>query len=277
MSCDVDLLFLIKQHLVDKQVDNNRDYSYFHASEWDRCHRKIAYSYYESKGIFSIPSSCVVVDDRIQRVFDNGHSMHDRWKIYFESTGALCGVWKCIACGQEYGKDKKTGVLRPEVCSSCQGKKFSYEEVGFYDDETWWGGHVDAIMDLGVITDRYKGMKKQEGYLIVDFKSMKDSEFQKLVQPKPEHLTQMQIYLYLSGLQCGKFLYENKNDQNVKEFLVERDDAYIEIKRHEAKLLRYQLEHLNSRGQHVLPPRAFSAKTAWECKSCKYFGKCWGA
>ena len=41
--------------------------------------------------------------------------------------------------------------------------------------------------------------------------------------PKHDHLVQLQIYLNLLGNDYGIVLYENKNDQNLKAFKVDRD------------------------------------------------------
>lgn len=278
MSCDVDLTFLANLDIVERAKGDKRDYSHFHASEFDRCHRKIGYSYYESKGLFKIDPGTLKIDPRIQRIFENGHSMHDRWKNYLESTGALYGCWMCenwTAHSEPviYGKESKLGIPRPEKCS-CGANKFRYIEVGFFDEETWWGGHTDAIVGLAVISARFKGMPKQDDFIVVDFKSMRTEDFQCLHKPKPEHITQIQIYMHLSGLNYGKFIYENKNDQSVKEFLVERDQPFIDVKRAEAINLKHILTTLKD-GKRVLPPRAHPDKNTFECRYCKYKNYCW--
>jgi len=157
----------------------------------------------------------------------------------------------------------------------------------------WWGGHVDAIIDitkwpnadLGEYTpesipDEEKLIlvafpQEENRFFVVDFKSMNPYSFKDLKQPKPEHLTQMQIYLYLSGLKYGKFIYENKGDQGVKEFLVERDDALLEVKKEEAVMLKHRVTHTNSQGKHVLPPRGYETRGHTKCLQCKYRGHCW--
>ena len=86
----ISLTDIVNRHLIGRSKNDHRDYSYFHASEWDGCHRKIAYEYYEEKKILqSIQQSSH--DPKLLRIFDNGHSMHDRYKKYFESTATLYG------------------------------------------------------------------------------------------------------------------------------------------------------------------------------------------
>lgn len=277
---DFEITQLVNQNIINKARKSDRDYSYFHASEWDRCNRQKAYLYYVSKGILKFNEESTIIDPKLQRCFDNGHYLHDRWKHYIEATGALVGYWKCknfMAHPEPkiYGKDSKLGVPRPEKCE-CGSTKFSYEEVGFHDEETWWGGHVDAVVNLGIITSQIIAAPKIDELMIIDFKSINNFSYKTLTQPKSEHNTQMQIYLYLSGLNYGKFIYEDKGSHGVKEYLVIRDDAFIAVKKEEAIQLKERLTKLNSQGKHVLPPRAYATRSHANCVDCKFRGTCWG-
>jgi len=288
MSVNINVLKAVNNFLVERAKVNDRDYSYFHASSWEDCHRKVAYAYYESKEIIHIDESALKLDSTQERIFDNGHYAHDRWRDYFIGTSidALLGRWVCLnwAVHPEprlFGLDSKLGCIRPEKCE-CGSTKFQYAEVGFRDDETWWGGHVDAIIDITKWPFTKLGEYKKpeivpddERYFLIDFKTMNPFEFKDLEKPKIEHKTQMQVYLYLSGLKYGKFVYENKANQSVKEFLVLRDDAMIDVKREEAVRLRYQVTNKNSQGQHVLPPRGYDSRGHKRCLECKYRGHCW--
>jgi len=288
MSVNINVLKAVNSHLLDRAKANDRDYSYFHASSWEDCHRKVAYSYYESKGAINIDESALKLNSQLERIFDNGHYTHDRWRDYLMGTAvdALLGRWTCINWSAHpepklFGTETKFGCTKPSKCE-CGSTKFQYAEVGFRDDETWWGGHVDAIIDitkwpykkLGEYKD-IAALPDDERYFLIDFKTMNPFEFKGLEKPKTEHKTQMQVYLYLSGLKFGKFVYENKANQAVKEFLVLRDDAMIAVKREEAIRLRYQVTNTNSQGQHVLPPRGYDSRGHKKCLECKYRGHCW--
>jgi hypothetical protein len=285
----VNLLDIVNQRLVEKAVaeieSRERDYTHFHPSEWDGCKRKIAYAYYEAKDYITIDRSALKLDPQGQRIFDNGHSMHARWRKYLGWTNALIGRWMCknwMAHPDKpkiYGVDEKLGVPRPQKCD-CGSTRFEYIELGFLDMETMWGGHVDAIIDNEVAAKQsgYENLAcdPDERFVVVDFKTINDFDYgKKLENPKPEHITQMQIYLYLSGLKYGKFLYENKNNQAVKEFLVTRDDKLLEVKKAEALALKVQVMSCNSRGQRTLPKRGFDSKTHYQCMRCKFRGDCW--
>ena len=46
----------------------------------------------------------------------------------------------------------------------------------------------------------------------------------RLSAPKPEHALQLQMYLNMGDYEVGTVLYENKNDQKIKSFIVKRDE-----------------------------------------------------
>ena len=59
--------------------------------------------------------------------------------------------------------------------------------------------------------------------VVLELKSINDKGFKNLYgKPKPEHATQLQIYLQLLDRPYGIVLYENKNDQKLKAFKVKR-------------------------------------------------------
>lgn len=300
----INLLKGVNAYLTDKAKNNDRDYTYFHASSWDFCrarddddpqgmykyHRQVAYSYYEALGLITLAEGVVKPNGQLERIFDNGHYAHDRWRVYLERAGkgALWGRWVCQnpihIKPKIYGLDKKLGCVRPDKCE-CGKSDFQYMEVGFRDEETTWGGHVDAVIDArrwpyAKNVDRdAKDPDLRLVMVIVDFKTINPFGFKKLEAPKPEHITQMQIYLSLSGLQSGKFIYENKADQSVKEYVVERDDEFINIKRQEAVFMRDLVAGVNTSGKKVLPKRGFDEedKDNKTCMQCKYRSHCWPA
>lgn len=63
------------------------------------------------------------------------------------------------------------------------------------------------------------------GIIPIELKSINMAGFAKLTEPKPEHQVQLQIYLNMAEYEQGTVLYENKNDQRIKSFLVKRDVA----------------------------------------------------
>lgn len=62
----------VEKHLGEKARNNDRSYNHFHPSQWDVCHRQIAYAYYEEIGAIKTDSSVMKVDPQLERIFDNG-------------------------------------------------------------------------------------------------------------------------------------------------------------------------------------------------------------
>lgn len=288
---NINIVDAIDKQLQDEAIaefeSKERDYGHFHPSQWDKCHRQIAYYFYHSKGYIQVDRSSLKnnVNPVMQRIFGNGHGMHDRWKNYMIKTGALMGVWECPKTHEKFGVDQKLGVLKPGP------ETYIYHEVGLFDEETWWGGHVDCVIDVNLFRkyqltflardgktlpeEGNKPIPAEEQHIVVDFKSMNPMQFSKLQEPCIEHNTQMQIYLYLTGLKYGKFIYEDKATQNTKEYLVTRDDALLAVKKEEALRLRFILTHTDSQNRRVLPVRQYKERTHKECLRCKFRGHCW--
>lgn len=292
MALDFNISGAVNLTLTTAALVNDRPYDHFHPSEWDQCHRKLAYKYYEYKGFIKVKGESGEIDPKSQRIFSNGHYVHYRWEEYLTATGTMRGRWYCIlkdGSAKVYGADKKLGILKQEIPDEYIYCK--YVELGFLDEEvTLWGGHVDGIIDTTQwnpdamsipLAERQMVVMveplpaPEDTHIVVDFKSINPFGYDKLKAPKPEHITQMQIYLYLTGLKAGKFIYENKGTQDVKEYLVPRDDNFINVKVEEAKALRYIVEHTNAAGDRVLPKRKYRTRGNRECADCKYRGNCW--
>ena len=279
-SLNVNLEQVIDKVLSSKAQNNDRDYSHFHPSEFDKCHRKLVYKYYEFKGLCSASEpNASLIKPRIQRIFDNGHSLHERLGENLAATPFLKGRWQCKECGTCVGGNEKLGIHLPGSCEECGQKKWGYREIGFLDDETMIGGHVDAILDLrgrsfnGI--EIPKDASEEDSHLVVDFKSINSRGFRQLAGPMASHITQLQIYLYLSGLRAGKFLYENKDDQSFREFFVARDESIVETKVDEAKKLKRIVTRTNSKGQYTLPLRLHKKDNTRECVECAFRSHCW--
>ena len=277
VNLDINLEQIIDQVLTKKSQNNDRDYSHFHPSEFGQCHRKLVYKYYEAKGICSASEpSASLIDPQLQRIFDNGHALHARLGQNLEATGLLRGVWECKKCHKTFGKKEKLGIRKPPKCNECECIKFHYHEVGFYDEETMLGGHVDAILDFRGHEDEIpEDASEVDSQMVVDFKSIRSEAFRRLSAPRDTHVTQMQVYLYLSGLKFGKFLYENKNDQSFREFLILRDDSFVDNLVVKAKELKNIVLNTNSQGKWTLPIRAHKKNNAKECVECPFRSHCW--
>ena len=117
-------------------------------------------------------------------------------------------------------------------------------ELSLKDAELHISGRSDAIVwnflreedepDGEIITLRnpeneviYHG---PENYvLLVEFKSISEKGYYGLrkSKPKDEHMQQLQLYFYLTGITKGIVYYENKNNQKSTEYIVDRDEEII--------------------------------------------------
>jgi len=98
---------------------------------------------------------------------------------------------------------EKTGILlEAEVPVECQ----EYEIRG----------HTDGII-------RINGM---EG--VLEIKSMNASNLHTSYEPKPEHLIQVNMYMFCTGIPRACLLYECKDNQELKEFFVKQEPSILD-------------------------------------------------
>lgn len=127
-----------------------------------------------------------------QRVLDNGSYVHKR---ILQKYLPKMGIVSCIL-------DIKKGEVKPFI------------EVSLKDETLWLKGSPDAVI-----------LNPNDGLAYVfELKSMRDGEFRILEEPKPEHVMQLHLYFWLTNIPRGVLFYENKDSQQTKEFVVERDE-----------------------------------------------------
>ena len=98
--------------------------------------------------------------------------------------------------------------------------------------ETWFSGmgllmgrEIPVKWDAPEISGRIDFLIRHanSGIIPIELKSINTAGFGKLRKPKDEHQLQLQMYLNMGDYDVGTVLYENKNDQKIKSFVVERD------------------------------------------------------
>lgn len=117
-------------------------------------------------------------------------------------------------------------------------------------------GRADAILCVN-----------NENY-VLDIKSMNSMIFRNLVQPKEENIYQIQLYLHYFNIKKGILLYIDKDQQDIKEFFVEYDEAL-------AKSLLdkfYGLKDLIE--QNKIPERLQDYPRNWQCNYCQFKDIC---
>lgn len=149
-------------------------------------------------------------DGRGIMIMENGTSFHNRMEDLFEEMGIM---------------------IAPELSLKHKDLKIS----GRSDAIIWNYLREEGEPDGKVIELRspegeliYKG---PENYvLLVEFKSIAENGFYGLRKSKPKdaHEEQLQLYFYLTGITKGIVYYENKNNQQFTEYIVDRDEKIID-------------------------------------------------
>jgi len=84
-------------------------------------------------------------------------------------------------------------------------------EVPVENEEYEIKGHADGIIEINGI----KG--------VLEIKSMNANQFFSSYEPKPEHLIQVNVYMFCTNIPRACLLYECKDNQELKEFFVKQE------------------------------------------------------
>lgn len=230
------------------------------------------------------------INARTRRIFDNGHKVHDRLQSYLEEQGMLLmpevpihndlyniqghtdGI---LNLGEELGvleiksinsngysrlKDaKEEHKMQGLIYLYCLEEKRKYLRETYPTLEEFQASEKDRIKKYISLYPHLKGGKKY-------------SRKQKLALQLFLHL-QCDEILWETGKPISKvvFLYENKDTQDLKEFVINSDSEESK------ELIKEMLEECNTLNEMVkeklLPDRPFSNKS--DCRWCDYKNKCW--
>ena len=106
----ISLLPSVENSLKHFASQNERKYHAFHPSSFGGCLRATAYQYFGIK-------SEKEFDPRMQRIWDAGTSMHERYQQrYFRKCADFIqyGYWICTHCEHIHGKNELRGIPEPE-------------------------------------------------------------------------------------------------------------------------------------------------------------------
>jgi len=212
-----------------------------------KCMRKVLYRYFDVDKDFPLRA-------KLLRIFNTGDAFHELVYEWLKDMG------KVIDYRDENG----------EIPISKWTGKPDYEFPVSSEELEIKKGKVDGILNLN------------DKIWVLEIKSIKDSKFQELKKPLPEHIIQGMLYVFLmeEGLLDGKyyhikeldghaaiegciFLYINKNTSELKEFYIEKDPNYYKIIKMKIKKLQNYVKNKE------LPP-----KTEDYCFFCDFRDKC---
>lgn len=228
---DLDLWLLTKFSDLDN-VDKGHSGN-LHPSGISGCPRAVVYERIGIQKVEVWPMSA-----KTQRIFDNGNSFHRRMQEYYARMGILWGGWKCHSCeGCDPLRNvtnvddtiisrgcRKRDSLRPECPRGFPSEwerdqkikpRFDYDELGFFIESKKISGYTDGILERG-------GTRA-----VLELKSIKDQNFAALAGPQPDHNEQVQLYIYGFNADYAVIQYESKNSQDIKEYVIDRDESKI--------------------------------------------------
>jgi CRISPR/Cas system-associated exonuclease Cas4 (RecB family) len=117
-------------------------------------------------------------------------------------------------------------------------------------------GRADAIISTG-----------KEMY-VLDIKSMNSMIFRNLTEPKEENVAQLQLYLHYFKIPKGILLYVNKDNQELKEFIIAYD------KKMALNLLASLSDLRKKIDSEIIPPRLADYPDNWQCRYCQFREVC---
>lgn len=220
----------VERFVLSKPVNTSRATDALHPSAmvgkfW--CHRT---SYYNLQG-YVLPSAGERSFKR-ELIFAQGHGIHETWQNWLGDMGRLYGVWQCTECKMA------DWLLSPALCPKCDEPTMEYREVPVEYPPLRIKGHADGwlkgfgsdllmeIKSVGLGTfmwlDRPGFMEAEQNF---------DKAWKNLRSPFESHVAQVQLYmkiLELSGRedvpQEAVMIYEAKPTQEIKEFVIQKDD-----------------------------------------------------
>ncbi len=117
-------------------------------------------------------------------------------------------------------------------------------------------GRADAILCVN-----------NENY-VLDIKSMNSMIFRNLKEPKEENVYQIQLYLHYFNIKKGILLYIDKDQQNLKEFIITYDPVLVKGLLEGFYSLKTQIE------EGSVPARLAEYPQNWQCTYCQFRDIC---
>jgi CRISPR/Cas system-associated exonuclease Cas4 (RecB family) len=103
---------------------------------------------------------------------------------------------------------------------------------------------------------------------VLDIKSMNSMIFDKLEAPKEDNANQLQLYLHFFQVPKGILLYVNKDNQDLKEFIVNYDRNLC------LKLLKELQELKKKIDTDIIPLPLPDYPENWQCRYCQFKEVC---
>lgn len=231
------------------------------------------------------------IDPRTQRIFDNGTYTHERLQTYLSDMELLMSD-EVPLINDEYNIQGHTDGfldLGDEVAileiksindngfNSLRDAKEEHKCQGLIylfcaeERRLWLHSHYKTAQEFNAsYNDRYSYFEKHYQHMKGGRKYTRE---QKIANEVMSNMLSDNILFYIKKpITKVVFLYENKNTQELKEFVVERCLATEPI----LKSVLDNYRELNKCCEkHILPPREGTSKSCNMCRWCSYHNECW--
>lgn len=208
---------------------------------------------------------------QMEMIFDEGHTIHEKWQKRAWDLGTLEGMFKCIYC------DNRWWDKAPHTCSLCGARRefLKYAEVPVFNEEYGIGGHADGVvknklMEIkslarGTVLFEAPGLLEEFTYKVYIGGRKKefidwDGLWASITYPFKAHQIQAAIYSFCTGIPEVFFIYECKWNQKPKEFLFVPKREQID------PILKTCKDVLHAKETRTPPPCPFKG-----CAECKRY------
>lgn len=183
------------------------------------------------------------------------------------------GSWSASSTGSCHRKQQFVfhGVAKTPYASSTRGIFVNGDYVHLKHQVA--GLRMGYLKDVEIpvrypelnLTGTIDGITSEDA--IVDFKSINSRGFGDLIAARRDHVQQVHSYMLATGLQKGMVLYENKDNQEMKEFHFDRDEEIIEK-------IRSGYEELNALEDQGILAEPLPDPSCFECRYCPFNRTC---
>jgi len=181
---------LYNEHLADLEDKGHVRLPGIHASEISKCYRQAVYTMRGEPKVFDTKED---TEGKAywRKVLDHGTWLHDMIQTHFHSMAANSNQRITFQDEARLDPNIQPMAAKWNIYSSSDGI-FTFHER---NQATW---NFDPTLRVGL-----------------EIKSSKSSEFNKLREPKPEHIEQVHVYMAVLDLPLFWVLYFDKDNQNI--------------------------------------------------------------
>lgn len=228
---DADITTMLHEHMQsknrashDRRVRQGR-LGNFYPSSVGRCKRSVVYQ--------MLGDASKEIAGRNLLIMENGTYFHERMESSFAEMGIMIAPELALKDPELKISGRSDAIIWNYLLDPEEEDE---EEIVLYDAH-------DPDKEI------YRGPANH--ILIVEFKSINSSNFDKLPQrnPNPKHMMQLQLYFYLTGIKRGIVYYEDKDTQETKHYTVSYDEKIVDST---IEYIKFCIDHAQ---REELPPR----------------------